>query len=91
MANKIDIRPRARLDVVELATHIGNDSVLTANRFLDASEATFEFLAHSPQIGAVYSTKNERLDGLRVFRVNGFPNLFCITSTGLATLPPCAG
>ena len=74
MANRVDIRPRARLDVVELATYIGNDSVLAANRFLDASEATFEFLAESPQIGAIYPTKNVRLRGLRVFRVTGFPN-----------------
>jgi plasmid stabilization system protein ParE len=74
MANRIGIRPRARLDVVEQATYIGKDSHLAANRFLDASEATFEFLAESPQLGAVYPTKNDRLHSLRVFRVNGFPN-----------------
>ena len=62
------------MDVVELATHIGKDSVLAANRFLDASEATFRFLAESTQIGAVYPTKNDRLRGLRVFRLKGFPN-----------------
>ena len=74
MANRVDIRPRARLDVVELATYVGKDSVLAADRFLDASETTFRSLAESPQVGAVYPTKNERLDGLRVFRVQGFPN-----------------
>lgn len=45
-----------------------------ANRFLDACEATFEFLADSPQIGAIYPTKNPRLSGLRVFRVKRFPS-----------------
>ena len=74
MAHKVDIRPRARLDVVELATFIGKDSVSAANHFLDASENTFGFLAKSPRIGAVYQTKNERLHGLRVFRVKGFSN-----------------
>ncbi len=74
MENRVGIRPRARLDVVELATYIGNDSVAAANHFLDATEATFEFLAEWPEIGAVYPTKNDRLSGLRVFRVKGFPN-----------------
>lgn len=74
MAHDIGIRPQARRDVVELATYIGRDNVDAANRFLLASERTFDLLAASPEIGAVYSTKNKRLIGLRVFRVNRFPN-----------------
>lgn len=74
MPNRADIRPRARLDVIELAVFIGRDSTLAAHRFLDAAEATFQFLAESPGSGAVYPTNNERLRGLRVFRVQGFPN-----------------
>ena len=73
-SNEIGIRPRARLDVVELSARIGGDSVTAANRFLDAAEATFAFLAESPKISAVYPTRNDRLRGLRVFRVKGFPN-----------------
>jgi len=74
MAHDVGIRPQARRDVVELATYIGRDNIEAANRFLLASARTFEFLATSPEIGAVYSTKNKRLVGLRVFRVNRFPN-----------------
>ena len=74
MDDQIGIRPKARMDVVELATYIGKDNVTAANRFLDACEATFEFLVKSPQIGAIYRTKNPRLVDLRVFRVKGFPN-----------------
>lgn len=74
MASRVDIRPRARVDVVELAIYIGKDSILAANRFLDASETTFRFLGKSPQIGAVYPTRHKRLHGLRVFRVKGFAN-----------------
>ena len=74
MDDQIGIRPRARMDVVELATYLGKDNVTAANRFLDACEATFEFLLNSPQIGAIYRTKNPRLVDLRVFRVKGFPN-----------------
>jgi len=77
MSDRIGIRPQARMDVVELATHIGKDSVTSANRFLDACEATFELLAESPLIGGVYPTTNPRLIDLRVLRVlrvKRFPN-----------------
>jgi toxin ParE1/3/4 len=74
MASKIGIRPQARLDVVELATHIGQDSVTAANRFLDACDSTFQLLAEAPGIGGSYPTKNDRLAGLRVFRVKKFPS-----------------
>ncbi len=57
--------------MVELATHIGKDSASAADRFLNACEATFEFLVESPQIGAIYPIKS-RLSGLRVWRVKGF-------------------
>lgn len=74
MAENIGIRPNARLDVVEVAATIGNDNITAANHFLDACEATFDFLAKSPELGGVYPTKNPRLSGLRVFQVQGFPN-----------------
>jgi toxin ParE1/3/4 len=71
--NNIGIRPRARLDVIELAAYIGKDSKTAANRFLDASATTFQFLAEAPQIGALYPTKNDQLSDPRVYRVKGFP------------------
>ncbi len=74
MPGKIGIRPRARLDIVDLAAYIAKDNAAAAERFLDACEATFEFLAGSPQIGEVYPTKNRRLSGLRIFPVRGFSN-----------------
>ena len=74
MANRIGIRPRARLDVVDGAAYIGKDNVTAASHFLDACQTTFELLAESPQIGAIYPMKNPRLADLRVFRVRGFPN-----------------
>jgi toxin ParE1/3/4 len=74
MDDRMFIRPRARLDVVELATYLGRDSATTASRFLDACDAIFKLLTDSPQIGGFYSSQNQRLAGLRVFRVKGFPN-----------------
>jgi len=74
MADNIGIRPRARSDVVELATYIGKENASAANRFLDSCEATFQFLAESLQSGGIYQTKNNRFVELRVIRIKGFPN-----------------
>lgn len=74
MDDNIGIRPQARLDVVELAAYIGKENLKVADRFLDSCEATFQLLLESPQMGAIYPTKNPRLVDLRVFRVKGFPN-----------------
>ena len=68
------VRPQARLDLVELATYISRDSADAAWRLLDAAEETFEFLAMNSQAGAIYSTKNAQLVGLRVFQIRDFPN-----------------
>jgi len=62
MAHEIGFRPQARRDVVELATYIGRDRVEASNHFLVASARTFDFLATSPEIGTVYSTKKPTVD-----------------------------
>ena len=74
MKDNVGIRPRARMDVVELAADIGKENITAANRFLDACEAIFDLLAESPKLGAIYPTKNPRLAELRAFRIKGFPN-----------------
>jgi len=60
--------------MVELATFILRQDAAAADRFMDACEATFQFVADWPQTGSFYPTNNSRLSGLRVFRVKGFPN-----------------
>jgi len=72
MPNKIVIRPRARLDIVETASYIGGDNLAAAKRFLRSCDATFDLLAKSPQIGSRYATDNARLVGLRVYPVRLF-------------------
>ena len=74
MASRIEIRPQARQDIIESATHIGFDNAVAANRFLDATEETFSFLSDFPQAGGKCLTKLKQLLGLRVFRIRGFPN-----------------
>lgn len=43
-----------------------------ASQFVDACHETFELIAEHPGIGRVYEPLNERLVGMRVFRVHGF-------------------
>jgi len=74
MSVNVVVRPRARIDIVELAAYIGKDSVAAANRLMDACETTFDFLAKMPKMGANYPTKNPPLASLRAFRIKGFPN-----------------
>ncbi|QDU31079.1 Plasmid stabilization system protein [Anatilimnocola aggregata] len=74
MPNSICIRPRARLDIVELAVFLGERNAELADRFLNACESTFQLLADSPGIGGAYPTTDQRLENLSVFRVSGFPN-----------------
>ena len=72
MADRLGIRPRARLDVVELATAIGERSVLAADRFLDACETPFELLSPTPGLGGKYDSADGKVHGLRVFPVREF-------------------
>jgi toxin ParE1/3/4 len=46
----------------------------TALRFYDAAAATFEKLARTPRLGEQRESSDPRLSGLRVWRVEGFPN-----------------
>jgi len=74
VADTIRIQSQARRDIVELAVYIGRDSIAAANRFLDATDATFDMLARQPFLGGEYPTRNPRLKGIRVVRMKKFPN-----------------
>jgi toxin ParE1/3/4 len=41
---------------------------------MDAVEQTSEFLLANSEAGAFYPAENNRLAGIRVFQVRGFPN-----------------
>ena len=64
----------AERDVVQIATWLAERDVALAVRFLDATEETFLTLAQSPDLGSPYSGGAELLEGLRVWRVDGFRN-----------------
>ncbi len=54
-------------------------SLEAPQRFYDAAAATFEKLARMPGLGERRESLNPRLAGLRVRRIEGFPNhlIFC--------------
>ena len=65
--------PQAKRDLVEAADYYTEKVGLAlANRFLDAAEWTFSFLASIPEIGAVLETTNPQLVGIRHWQVKRF-------------------
>jgi toxin ParE1/3/4 len=73
MSRTIHRRPLARLDILELADYISRDSLIQAERFIDAVEASLQRLLDFPELGAAWDYRT-RFKGLRVLGVHGFPN-----------------
>src|SRR5512135_2317707 len=65
-------RREASLSLIEQAYWISEESPETADRFIDAAAASFSFLESTPEIGREYEARNERLAGVRVWRISGF-------------------
>lgn len=71
---RIAKRPSAVSDLYDLAVYIGRDSADAAERFVDAAEATIARIAQFPESGTTFVTSNPRLKGMRVVRIEAFPN-----------------
>ncbi len=74
MNPRILIRPAADTEIDEQATYIAEENLGAAIRFLNAAEQTFNELAESPGLGRKWESPDERLEGIRVWRVQGFEN-----------------
>lgn len=74
MDNRIERTPQVRRDLVDLADYIAKDSFDAALRFLNAAEATFEFLARNRGVGQICEFVGTRLADIRVWPVDGFRN-----------------
>jgi toxin ParE1/3/4 len=69
------VRPSADLDLDGLAEYLARAASLEiALRFYDAAASTFANLARMPGVGERRESSNPRLAGLRVWRIDGFPN-----------------
>ena len=69
------VRPAADRDLDDPAAYLAREASLeTALRFYDASSTTFGKLVEMPGLGERGKTSNPRLEGLRVWRIEGFEN-----------------
>jgi toxin ParE1/3/4 len=66
--------PRVTAAIEECARHISLDSLDAALRFYDMAESTFAKLEASPGIGRPYNAADQRLAGLRIWSLDGFPS-----------------
>jgi toxin ParE1/3/4 len=72
MTAQYHVRPAADTDLDDQAAYLAREASLDiALRFYDAA-ATFEQIARMPGIGERRPTANPRLEGLRVWRIQGF-------------------
>lgn len=65
-------RETALRDLLELASYIAEDNLEAAERFLDASESTFQFLLETPGAGVQREFLDPALVGLRMWPIRGF-------------------
>jgi toxin ParE1/3/4 len=64
--------PLAYRDIVDIASHIAEDSIKASERFLEAAEGTFDRLATTPEIGSLCPFKNPATAGVRVWPIRRF-------------------
>ena len=61
-------------DLPGIYAQIAQDDLATAERVIEALNATFEQIANQPECGVVYRTRNRRLQSVRMLPVTGFSN-----------------
>ena len=75
MTPRVSVLPAADRDIDGQAEYLMREASLeTALRFYDATAATFDKLARMPGMGERRESSNPHLAGLRVWRIDGFPN-----------------
>jgi len=75
MTPRVSVLPAADRDIDGQAVYLMREASLeTALRFYDATAATFDKLARMPGMGERRESSNPRLAGLRVWRIDGFPD-----------------
>ena len=59
-------------ELVNISFYIAQDNEDAAQRFLDACDETFEFLANNTKVGSVRKFRDSSLREVRMWRVRGF-------------------
>ena len=65
-------KPKAKRDIVDIASFIALDSAPAAERFVEAVEVTLQALARMPRMGAARTFRRPSLAGLRMWSIKGF-------------------
>ncbi len=72
---EVFVRARARRDILSSAEYLEeHGGVEIAERFLDATQSTFEALARIPKLGVLCAFRKPALRRLRRWPVKGFEN-----------------
>ena len=77
----IEKKSQAKADLIEIADYIAMDNPEAAESFLDAAEATFEFIASLPSVGRTFRFQSPAAEGMRVWRVEGFERYLIVYRT----------
>ena len=77
----IEKKSQAKADLLEIAAYIAADNPEAAESFLDAAEATFEFIASLPSVGRTFRFQSPAAEGMRVWRVEGFERYLIVYRT----------
>ena len=78
---------QAKTDLIEIADYIAADNPEAAERFLDAAEATFAFIASLPSVGRTFRFQSPVAQGMRVWPVEDFERYLIVyraVESGLA-------
>ena len=73
-SERVDFLPEAQIDIEELGLYFSERAPEVENRFYQAIDKTVRVLARSPNLGERFPTQNPKLQGMRVWRIDGFPN-----------------
>jgi toxin ParE1/3/4 len=75
MTPQVSVLPAAERDIDGQAEYLFREASLeTALRFYDFAAVAFEKLARTPGLGEQRHSSNPLLAGLRIWRIDGFPN-----------------
>ncbi len=86
---EIKKKPQVITDLIEIATYIGQNSLLTSDNFLLAAEETFKQLGQLPQMGKPCQFSHPKLANIRQLGIKGFKKyliFYSLTENGVEIL-----
>ncbi len=72
--SKIRVTSAAEHDLTNIWLHIGENNPLAADRVFESAQLTFNRLSETPKIGKAFDSKRPKLNGIRFFPIQKYPN-----------------